>query len=243
VPDLTDHLAAILQDIPIIRDDLQWAHAAAHGRPTGAIRPRRLSDTPHDPENIPGPRWDTGDGDYASRRAYQTAMTRLNTAETALHTAVSAVEPRRTQPRLTGLHEHSSLPAALGALECIEARAQWLARHHTPPAERHVRTARGEIDKTVRGLWQALGRGETGGHAHAEEPCRICQIRPRAERVLKSGDKGPSKGGRCDTCYQWHVRNPNGKERPTKIDDESVSAEPRRAAARRRARGEGWGAA
>lgn len=253
---LDPQLTRLRRDLATIADDIRWAYTDAWWptrpdptAPTGrapAIRP------PDDnPDNVPGPKHAIGLGDDTTRAALAVTAHDLATIEFRTAAALATIGITR-QPPVIRPNEHATLHQLERTIAGITTRLDQLREHgaNLPPqhraAPRHqLRRADTAADRAVRRLHTALNRGATEGIAHAEPLCRICNIRPQAMREHQirtpNGSRTttrPSKGGRCDTCSQYFVRN--GNERPRELDtiDDALAA-----AARRRARGEGWGAA
>lgn len=233
---LSELLAKIRDDLPAIADNLRWAHTHGHyaetrdhDAPTARVAP-----PPDDqrPDHIRAARHDLGIGDHRTRVAYQQALHHLRRAETALRLAVHLTG--QAQPRRALGHEHPTLHDALTAIHRARTRCQLLEHTDThirrADIRRAVRAAAHEVDQA---WWKLTGAFQIGAanpdtHATGEPMCRICEIRPRAEKT----------GGRCNTCATWRARNKT--ERPKKLDGvrEAHDAKHRRAA-----RGEGWGTA
>lgn len=238
---------AIAADLHRIDDELRWAHTDGWWpEHTDPDRPRGLTPTGNDGTPRKLPAWqarDIGIGNNRSRHAYTQAVPLIAICELRCALALSALGQRTRQPVLirptAAMHPHvhrRAIAGTLAALRLVEADWPNADRPQQRAARRHLTgnrkppTARAAADVAVRILVNALARGGTAGHATGEPLCRICGIRPRAARA----------GGRCSTCARWRERN--GYERPTSIDAEAVG-EARKAAARRQARGDGWGAA
>jgi hypothetical protein len=256
VTDIANLAAAISDDLRRVDDELRWAYTDGHW-PQGA-NPDRVAgahtqdvigrdghngeaESPNEqPEWI---RYDIGVASAASRNAWRQTIGLLRTCEMRVALALSALGQRNEQPALvrptsamhTSLH-HQAIVNTVAALEFVvddwpdaDRPAQRAARRHLTGRGKPA-SARAAADAAVRLLVNALARGDADGKATAEPYCRICRIR----------EQYPRAGGRCKTCATWKTRN--GFERPTTIDAEELD-QPRQAAARRHARGEGWGAA
>jgi hypothetical protein len=251
---LASPITHLRNDLDHLADDLRWAYndawwptatdpnAPSRRNTTNDDRPR-----PTSVDHLDAAPYDIGIGDHLSRAALETAITHLATIETRLARAVYEARTRHRQPALNQPGPHSSLPYIEITLIACSWRLTTLD-HDTPQLDPrriaairpHLNAARSAADSAVRALGRALNRGDTLGIANAEPKCRICGIRPRAERRTTNGATRASKGGRCDTCAQWHQRN--GTERPRNLDRDAV-ADALDAARRRRTRGEGYGAA
>lgn len=226
--------------------DAWWPTGGGLDKPKGASLARPV-DT-HDPDHVPGSTYDLGVGDHRSRAAVQESAGRLAVVEARLASAVLDAGVRARQPALVKPTPTSGSDHLVRAVASCRWRTAALAEDGllvTPAGLRavriHLRPAATESARVSRLLGRALGRGSTGGIAHAEPKCRICGIRPRAERSGPNGTTRASEGGRCHTCAQWCQRN-RGQERPRSFDEDAVG-DALAAAARRRTRGEGWGAA
>lgn len=240
-----DALKRLAADLTALTELFGWAHTDGYW-PTGPTSNpgRRHGDTDDDrpagsrpgmpggADYIPGARGDFGVGSNSSRQAYQAAIRPLRRAElylvVAAAGAVHRVYPRHLKD---GPHEHRDVLAGLTTCRSIVADLTE-AEPLQPPVRRAIRMAAADADRAWRVLNAAFERGaaDPDTQATGEPACRICGIRPQADR----------KGGRCSTCHQWKVRN--GHERPRKLDQADVK-EARKAKARRRARGEDFGAA
>lgn len=227
-------VTAARKDLDQVLDAILWAHTDGHYRTnatpektpsTGTSRPAPDTD---DPDQVPGARYDLGIGNHRARRAWQTAIELLAQAELRLQIAAYRAAPGAGQP-LAVRPRWDSTPAELAATIRGAHRRLDVIAGGAPStiADDQLGAAATALDEAWRKL-KSLDGGSTEGHATAEKPCRICAIRPQAEK----------KGERCHTCAQWFHRN--GYERPTKLDEDAVG-QARQAQARRRARGEGWG--
>lgn len=244
-----DAISQCRADLDHLANDLRWAHVNAFVPGNAGPAPRGTSrftiDGPldaegeqiDDPDHVAAPLWDIGVADHAARRAYQQTARPQTRADLQLAMAVWVAGVRRHQPDLIASDEHAPLAARLISIESMRWRLTALEQDLPAVmrvAERRARwnigQARSALDRCIRILTPALTRGRVNEEATAEPICRVCGIRPRADR----------KGGRCSTCAQWRARN--GYERPTSIDEDELGAS-LAAAARRRARGEGWGVA
>ena len=223
-----DDLAAMIRrDLALLDDALRWAwndgHWQTNATPRPPKAPRAAPSIIDDPDRVPGPRHDIGIGSHRRRAAYHAAVTHLDAAEKRL-TVAAALEGHPMPRQLAKGHD---LDQALAAITYNRRRIALI----TSDQRGLVRGAAKELDQAVRLLNDAFAEGEAGDpttHAVAEDPCKICSIRPRADRA----------GGRCNTCATWFHRN--GYERPTKLD---AVHDAHTAARRRRQRGEGWGEA
>lgn len=223
-----DDLAAMIRrDLALLDDALRWAwndgHWQTNATPRPPKAPRAAPSIIDDPDRVPGPRHDIGIGSHRRRAAYHAAVTHLDAAEKRL-TVAAALEGHPMPRQLAKGHD---LDQALAAISYARRRLDAI----TSDQRGLVRGAAKELDQAVRLLNDAFAEGEAGDpttHAVAEKPCRICEVRPRADKA----------GGRCATCASWFHRN--GFERPTKLD---AVHDAHAAARRRRQRGEGWGEA
>lgn len=261
---LDPHLAQLDGDLRRIADDLRWAHADAWWPAThDPLEPSSRNSTrdterdtnkTDDPDHIPARRYDLGmGGDDTTRRCVTLVAVQLRLVEFRLAAGVWTANLRPQQP---GLQKPSGT-SSLAELETTITACIWRATavrddasQLDPPTRsavrHHVKIAAHASGRAVRELGTALSRGETGGVAHAEPKCRVCDIRPQAQREHQvrqpNGSRATitraSKGGRCDTCSQYFSRN--GNERPRALDQDNVD-DALAAAGRRRARGEGWG--
>lgn len=244
----TEVISHCRADLRHLADDLRWAHvngffpgnAAPGPRDTG--RPvivdadgEEINDS--DPDLVAAPMWDIGLADHAARRAYQQTARPQTRAELQLAMAVWVTGLRRRQPPLVKPTEQTNLALRLMSIDSMQWRLTTLERDlATVPllTERRARwnigQARNALDRCIKIMTPALSRGRANEEATADPQCAICGIRPRADRTA----------GRCHTCWKWKQRN--GYERPTTADDDELGAS-LAAAARRRARGEGWGVA
>lgn len=236
-----EHLAAITNDLTDLIDLARWAHA--DGWTPGAPDPHRATrqprrpinqaypndrPPPEHPDEIRAPRHDIGMGSHRRRQAIRHAATQIVAAD--VHLAIAAHQTGATaQPTTRRLRDTA------GPLERIEttvARSRHRialidpdARGH---AKAHVRDARRLIDQAHRRLTSSFAQGPAGTDTTTEPLCRICNIRPPADRA----------GGRCSTCYAWKARN--GHERPTSLDSDDIT-QAHQAQRRRQRRGESWG--
>lgn len=254
---LDPHLSAIREDLVTVADELRWAYSDAWWPTTSdPTAPSRTGadgvvEVSTDPDVVRGPKYALGLGDDTTRAALGEVIGELAHLEVRVAVAVFEAGRRRRQPslvrpdHLAQLVELDLVVAGIGwRLDALGEDGPGLGRPALKVVRTHLAEGRGHADRCVRRLSKALGRGKAAGVAHAEPRCRICGIRPQAQREgqvrLPNGDRGagmrPSKGGRCDTCAQWFARN--GQERPVGLDtvDDALAA-----AARRRGRGEGWG--
>lgn len=242
-------LARARQDLADIDDNLRWAFFDGY-QPSNAD-PARIAGTntqdvfgrdtesniesrnstpdvaPDDPDTVRAPRHDVGVGDHRSRTTYRKTTGRLHQAEHELAHALAIT--RVAQPELIEPNETTTLPDVLRCVRYLRIRLDLATNTSLEgQARRQARKAASHIASAWHHLNRNFERGEiTPTDAFAtRDLCRICKIRPRADK----------KGGRCNTCYQWFHRN--NFERPTKLD--SVG-DARDAQSRRRARGEGWG--
>lgn len=233
-----DPIAAIVRDLALIADSGRWAWTHGYwpaGRGLDAERGADLARTEQD--RAAGPKFDLEIGDHRAREAYQAAChaVRLAGRNLAVFAAADGHLRQPARPVLDGYSPPTELAAAT-------AHATWCAEHLAQPLRwragvDHVRRT---LDATVRQLSKALDQGTADGIAHNEPMCKTCGTRPMAERAKPDGTKRPERGGECDTCATWRRRN--GGPRPKRLDQDSISAA-REAQARRRERGEDWGAA
>lgn len=211
-----------------------------------------------DQEDVPDAyRFDIGVGDNRSREAFESTawlVTFIDLRLAAAFQALGVVSPLfgSTAPRFALVRPDSPLSVRGEALRLsllrIEAIAEcWDNSYGRSPKEHRVRqkearveladprisppSARNAADLAVRRLSKALARGATDGLATAEKYCTNCKMQPVGERT----------GDRCPACSQYKWRS-GGIERPASryLAD---NAEAFAAAARRRARGDGFGAA
>jgi hypothetical protein len=261
---LDPHLTQLAADLRRIADDLRWAHADAWWPAThdplepssrsGSRDTDPVDERAADPDHVTASRYDLGmGGDDITRRCVEQVAQQLRLIEFRLAAAIWTANTRAQQP---ALHKPAGT-SPLDELETTITACIWRATairddvaqlgHATRSAVRHhVKLAARSSGRAVRELDTAMSRGETGGVAHAEPKCRICEIRPQAQREHQvrqaNGSRATvtraSKGGRCDTCSQYFSRN--GNERPRALDQDNVD-DALAAAGRRRARGEGWG--
>lgn len=216
-------------DLDQVHDRLLWAHTDAHYK-ANATPTRNRSAAPMtdpDPDHVRAPRFDIGIGNHRARQAWNAAIGQLAQAELRLQVAAYLAAPG-WQP-LAVRPDWTATPAkvTLCVTGCRRRLVILSAAGESGQADRLLEQACRNLDLAWRSLAQ-LDKGATGGEATAEPMCRICTIRPAAER----------KGGRCETCAAWHRRN--GYERPRSLDQDAVG-EARAAKARRQHRGEGWG--
>lgn len=257
---LTGVVDDCLADLARVAENIRWAHAVGYGkasvdrdapRGTGSTPVFTLEDVdgrPADDDQVPGPTFDIGVGDYTCRLAYQNVAERLAVVELkATLAALTAGAHRRQKPRIRPT-SHSTLHDVLACVEGIEWRLRLVrldlddvdrpTRRATRP---HLNAARRLLDRSVAELLTPLTRARRDPIPLTPN-CVRCGIRPQAERTRRRKGRvwvEPSEGGRCDTCARWKRRH-NGEERPTYLDEKPV-AEAQAARARRMARGEGWG--
>lgn len=252
---LDPHLTALRTDLSSIAVDLRWAYADAWWPtridPT-APRQHPLPEVRAavDPDHVPGRKYDLGVGDDTTRATLAIVTDHLRSIELRTAAALHLTGRHPEQPALHRPSPYSSLEQLDGTIRNIRWRLTAIdddTAHLTKlerSAIRHqLRHSAGRADQAVRHLAKALGRGDTGGVAHAEPKCRICGIRPQAQRDHQvrqpNGSrrtvKRASQGGRCDTCATYFRRN--GNERSRDLDKATVE-DALAAARRRRARGE-----
>lgn len=243
-----DVLDAIRSDIERIRSDQKWCFFDGY-QPRGANPDRVTGVEARDvigrddvvvSENV---RLDIGVGDSHSRTAYLLAARLITYLEFRLYGVVWSLGPH-PQPAAIVVDTTTTLETRDAVLHKSTIRlniiaSEWdgagrwnqkAAHKHLDAANVNPPSARAAADRAVRLLSRALSRGNAEGLATGEPMCLNCGIR-RAE------DKA---GGRCWTCATWRVRN-RGAERPRSLDHDELAA-PIAAAARRRARDEGFGA-
>lgn len=259
---LEPHLSRVRADLTQLADDIRWVHSDAYWPTrTDPLEPTRPTTRTQavlldraDPDTIDAPKYALGvGGDDTSRDVLAEATAQLQRLEFHLAAAVFNAGRRRRQPGLQrpeGASPRTTIDATLVGcswrLDALHADADGLGRPQLAAVRHHLRAARNASDRAIRVCARALSRGETTGVAHRERPCRICGVRPQAEREhqvrMPNGSRAtvtrPSKGGRCDTCATWFTRN--GSERPRDLDSDAVD-DALAAAGRRASRGEGWG--
>ena len=224
-------LEAIVSDLAVIVEQCRWAHVHGYwkaGRGLDREHGADLSRT--ETERLAGPTFDLEIGDHNARQAYQHAISAVARADVLLASLVTHPQPKLV--RLTPFSRPDDLAKVAKA-------AAWRAQHATVHNPRRIATIRQGLDRAVRGLSKALGDGKTDHVQTAEVLCRTCRIRERATRTLDDGSSRPNSS-ECETCLQWRRRN--GHPRPTSLDSGPL-LEARAAQARRRARGEDYGAA
>lgn len=254
-------LDAVRSDVCRIRDEQRWCFFDGF-QPKGA-NPDRVAGVHtqdvfgRDIEAIQSEpvRRDIGVGDARSRRAFLESAWLITFLDLQLVATLTKLG-HTNQPPFLVVSTTSSLQDRDDVLVMASTRVEliaevwesaprrWQSKARKPLGAPHkgpalltprkdpsesVPSARAAADEAVRILSRALSRGDTGGIATAEPYCWVCKIRPASAK----------KGGRCSTCDSWKCRN--GAERPAKLDEEEMAA-PLAAAARRRARDEGWGA-
>ena len=209
---MTD-LERLLTDLREVAELVKWAETEAFvpGRidpmtPTGRGNPLPGPDG----DVVPGPRWDTGVGSHGCRTALEKAAINMRTVAKrfALSVRVTA-EPVQLVKTVEGY------------VRFVET----FGRYRTP---RELADAADAAFSARRTLEAALNPPSPVVEAVGEPVCRICEIRPKAEKA----------GGRCKTCQVW--KNRNGAERPRSLDD-AVVKDALEAQARRLGRGEGHG--
>ncbi|HXH58452.1 hypothetical protein [Iamia sp.] len=244
----TPDLDAITTDLTKLLEQARWAANLAYGKAgrgldaeRGAVHraptPDEAAERRKNPDHVRGSRYELDIGDHKSRVAYQAAVRAVTTVDVYLAASLRA-EGVTSQPPLRPLDRYST-PAALTV---VATNATWRAEQLAPHQARHrrrLRHLRTLLDERVRAFSAALDVGKAEGIAHAEKPCRTCKARPQAVKENKKGQVAPAQSGECDTCAQWRKRN-RGQPRPVSIDG---TAEAKAAQARRRARGEDFGAA
>lgn len=247
-PARSEHLDAIRSDLTRLLEHARWAHGIAYEKPgrgldaeRGAIHrpptPEELAARQANPDAVAGPVHDIEHGDHDARVAYQHAVRAI--ARTNVYLAgILRAEGTRTQPAIQALHPNTT-PTQLAA---VTRAATWrVDRIHGHRHHRRLKELRTLLDTAVRRFSPVLDAGAADGIAHAEKPCRNCKIRPMAMREKSDGSKRPAAAGECDVCATWRRRN--GQTRPANKLDHGPVNEARAAQARRRARGEDFGAA
>lgn len=230
-------------DLDHIHDDLGWTHSLGWDAPAqlktqsqrGASLARPTDD--QDEDHVAGATHDTGLGDHRARNALRTAAPRLVDIARHLALAVQTIQPDaelRIPAKPTDLH------AMQAAARLSQHRARTIRRliagldprRQPGGLERPILDAHAKTRSTRGLLAGALDRGPATTDTEPNpDMCRVCGIRPIA----------PRKARRCTTCHQWYYRH-GKRERPTALDQADVDAA-RQAKARRRARGDGYGAA
>lgn len=246
-----DVLDALRADITRIRDDSAWAFHNGWW-PKGADPDRVVGDAQdvigrdeddeekEIPEHI---KRDIGVGCRRSRQAFQDTAYLVTFLEMQLVVALRWLG-EDVQPPFSTISRRSTLEDRFQALSMAEWRLMMIAElwdeaprpwqskarkalsDHRGP----VPSARSAADRAVRLLAEAFSQGSTDGIATAEKYCSNCGMQPVGERT----------GPRCPACSQYKWRS--GMERPPKLYL-ADNAEAFAAAARRRARGDGFGAA
>lgn len=229
-------LDAIATDLATLTEQARWAYTHGYwkaGRGLDAERGVDLSESEDDRIDRT-PKYDIEVGNHAAKVAYQAAVRAVQRADVLVASLVDG-----PQPPLIRL----SVFSRPDQLALVARNARWRCEHATIPNQKRVNRVRTTIDKAVRGLSKAMGDGVKDKVAHVEaEKCSTCKIRDRAEHTNVDGAKTLRRQGECETCARWRARN-NGQTRPAaKLDGDWLN-EARAAQARRRARGEDWGAA
>lgn len=229
-----NNLQAIADDLPKLVEQARWAYTHGWwrtGRGLDKEVGRSLSMS-EDDALAAAPLYDIDIADHRSRVAYQHAVRCVRRADVLLASLVTG-----PQIPLAHLTPYSNPDELAHAAHVVEARCYRV----TSSKHRRVVAVRSSIDRAIRGLSKALDAGPADGIAHAEKMCVTCRIRPQAEREKPDGTWRAHKGGECSVCAQWRTRN--GSSRPAAKLDGNWLSEAKAAQARRRARGEDFGAA
>lgn len=239
-----DLLVGCRFDLQRIREEARWAYQVGYGKAgRGLTAERGVSlAKPQGGDQVDGPVYDLEVGDHGCRLAFQNAAARLAITEHLLDDAVRSVGITDL-PKLVRPHANARIGQVEACIKALDWRLDRIDGHDSRPTRAKLAKAYEQLGHAASGLARAFAKGYRP--TVSEFPnCVICEIRPAAVAFRRR--KGEmklvtTKGGRCDTCWQWKVRH-EGKERPKSIDERAVK-DARAAAARRAERSEGWGAA
>lgn len=225
-------LDAIAVDLATIVVQAKWAHGYAYAKTGRGLTAERGVDL-HESEDdkiAHAKMFDLDIGDNKARVAYQRAVRAVGRADVLLASLVEG--PQRPLLRLTVFSRPDEV-------ETVAGNAVWRCGRATGKNVLRIVAVRKSVDRSVRGLSKAMGDGRTDAVQTAEVLCRTCRIRERGVRTLEDGSTRPNSS-ECETCRQWRQRN--GHPRPSSLDSGPVMAA-RAAQARRRERGDDFGAA
>lgn len=219
-------IEAILDDLERLLDSAMWAHTHGYskaGRGLDAEHGADLSRT--EAERAEGPTYDLDLGDHRCRVAYQHAVRAVSRSD------------RRVAAMLLADGYAMQLPVEMlndyvfpYYLRRTIHRLRWrLRRVNEETHKERLRSVEVMIRRAADGLADALEDGTKLYTAHKDNPCPTCGVRDKA-----------AKKSECNTCSSYRFLH--GHARDPKKDRDSIS-QARAAQARRRARGEGWGAA